>query len=60
VYLLAHGGEATGVQPEFLLLAVTLLILSITLFFQKSTKPIVSVVLAAVAFALIAGAFAFH
>ena len=54
---LAHGVINTGPDIEFLIVAAGLLALAILFFVQKTTKPVVSVVLAVGAFALAVGAF---
>lgn len=57
---LAHtAGGGSSVSVEFLLIAGALAVVGIVGFFQKSVKPVVSIVLVVAAFALGAGAFAF-
>jgi Family of unknown function (DUF6130) len=55
---LAHSLTPGGPDIEVLLVALALLGFGLLLFFQKSTKPYVPVVLVALAFAAGAGAFA--
>ena len=57
--LLAHGGGGEGAQLEFFVLAAAMLVLGITLFFQKDAKPLVPVILVVGAFALIGVSFFF-
>lgn len=56
--LFAHTFGATGPDVEFLLLAAAMFALAVIFFFQKTVKPMVSVVLVAMSFAMAAGAFA--
>lgn len=55
----AHTAGAGGPEIELLILAGAMLVLGVVLFFQKSVKPIVSLVLVLGAFAVGGGAFAF-
>ena len=57
---LAHSaGTSGGPNIEFLVLGGGMLLLGVLFFFQKTVKPVVSLVLLLGAFALAAGAFAF-
>ena len=55
---LAHTLGANGPDVEFLMIAVSMLVLGVIFFLQKTAKPVVSVVLVVGAFALAVGAFA--
>lgn len=56
--LLVHTFGATGPDVEILLLAAAMFVLGVIFFFQKTVKPMVSVVLVVMALAATAGAFA--
>lgn len=56
--IIGHGSEGGGPDIELLVLAGGMLVLGVILFFQKTAKPIVPLILAVAAFALAAGAFA--
>lgn len=56
--VLAHAAEASGPHAELLVAAAAFLILGVTLYAQKSVKPVVIVVLLVIALALASGAFA--
>lgn len=55
----AHGGVAEGPNYEALVLAVPMVVVGIILFVQKSTKPVVSVMLVLGGVALALGGFTF-
>jgi hypothetical protein len=55
---LAHSLTPGGPDIEVLLIAVALLAVGLTLFFQKSTKPAVPIVLLVAGFAVAGGSFA--
>ncbi|MGI8775541.1 MAG: hypothetical protein ACR2KQ_11145 [Actinomycetota bacterium] len=56
--LLAHTSGAAGPNIEVLLLGGAMFVLGVIFFFQKTVKPVVSVVLIAMAIAAFVGAFA--
>lgn len=55
----AHTVGSGGPEIELLILAGAMLVLGVVFFFQKSVKPIVSLVLVLGAFAVSGGAFVF-
>lgn len=58
--ILAHSFGEGGPEIEFLILAAGMVVLAITFFLQKTTKPQVPLFLLIGAVAVIAGAFAFE